>query len=44
MLQERWTMDPVVRRLNTDPRAWFWGVIPCKERDAEHIIDRNVRG
>jgi hypothetical protein len=44
MLQEPWTMDPVLRRKNPDPQAWFWGVIPCKERDAEHIIDRNVRG
>ena len=44
MLQEPWTMDPIVHKLNPDPKAWFWGTIACKERDAEHIVDRNVRG
>jgi hypothetical protein len=44
MLQEPWTMDPIVRRLNADPKAWFWGALPCKERDADNIVDRNVRG
>jgi len=44
MLQEPWTLDPQVKRLNPDPAAWFWGTLPCKERDAQHIVDRNVRG
>lgn len=44
MLQEPWTMEPEEHKLNTDPKAWFWGTIACKERDAAHIVDRNVRG
>jgi hypothetical protein len=44
MLLEPWTMDPEVRVLNTDPVAFFFGETPCEERDAEHIVDPNVRG
>lgn len=44
MLLEPWTMDPVARVRNTDPEAFFWGAVPCEERDAEHIVDPNVRG
>jgi hypothetical protein len=44
MLAEPWTMDPRIKKLNPDPKAWFWGALQCKERDAAHIVDRNVRG
>jgi hypothetical protein len=44
MLQEPWTLDPQTKQLNADPKAWFWGVIPCKERDAAQIVDKHVRG
>ena len=44
MLLEPWTMDPVVRVINPDPEAFFFSPTPCEERDAEHIVDPNVRG
>jgi hypothetical protein len=44
MLLEPWTLDPVVRVLNPDPEAFLLGETPCEERDAEHIVDPNVRG
>jgi len=44
MLLEPWTMDPKERVLNPDPEAFFFGETPCEERDAEHIVDPNVRG
>ena len=44
MLLEPWTMDPQTRVLNSDPEAFFFGETPCEERDAEHIVDPNVRG
>ncbi len=44
MLLEPWTLDPVARVSITDPEAFFWGAVPCEERDAEHIVDPNVRG
>ena len=44
MLLEPWTMDPQRRVLNPDPEAFFFGDIPCDERDAEGIVDPNVRG
>ncbi len=44
MLLEPWTMDPIERKHVTDPDAFFWGAVPCEERDAEHIVDPNVRG
>ncbi len=44
MLIEPWTMDPVQRRHNTDPEFFFYGTVACEEKDAEHIVDPNVRG
>jgi hypothetical protein len=44
MLLEPWTLDPIVSRLNPDPQAFFFGEVPCEERDAEHIVDPTVRG
>ncbi len=44
MLLEPWVMEPIVSRLNTNPDAFFFGEVPCEERDAEHIVDPNVRG
>ena len=44
MLLEPWTTDPIESRLNSDPEAFFFGDTPCDERDAEHIVDPNVRG
>lgn len=44
MLLEPWTLEPVERTLNKDPEAFFFGSVPCEERDAEHIVDPNVRG
>ena len=44
MLLEPWTLNPVVRVLNPDPEAFFFSPTPCEERDAEHIVDPNVRG
>lgn len=44
MLLEPWTLDPIVSRLNADPQAFFFGEVPCDERDAEHIVDPTVRG
>lgn len=44
MLLEPWTLDPIDSRLNPDPEAFFFGSTPCEERDAEHIVDPNVRG
>jgi hypothetical protein len=44
MLLEPWVMDPIDSRLNPDPEAFFFGSTPCEERDAEHIVDPNVRG
>jgi hypothetical protein len=44
MLLEPWTLNPVVRVVNSDPEAFFFGPIPCEERDAEGIVDQNVRG
>ena len=44
MLLEPWNMDPQQRVLNPDPEAFFFGAIPCEERDAEGIVDPNVRG
>jgi len=44
MLLEPWTLDPIVSRLNSDPQAFFFGEVPCEERDAEHIVDPTVRG
>ena len=44
MLLEPWTMTSQERVLNPDPEAFFFGETPCEERDAEHIVDPNVRG
>ncbi len=44
MLLEPWTLNAVTRVPNTDPEAFFFGPIPCEERDAEGIVDQNVRG
>jgi len=44
MLLEPWTMNSVERVINPDPEAFFFGPTPCEERDAEHIVDPNVRG
>ena len=44
MLLEPWVVDPIVSRLNPDPDAFFFGEVPCEERDAEHIVDPTVRG
>ena len=44
MLLEPWTLSPVVRVVNPDPEAFFFSPTPCDERDAEHIVDPNVRG
>ena len=44
MLLEPWTLNPVVRIVNPDPEAFFFSPTPCEERDAEHIVDPNVRG
>ena len=44
MLLEPWTMNPVQRVVNPDPEAFFFSPTPCEERDAEHIVDPNVRG
>lgn len=44
MLLEPWTMDPQRRVLNPDPEAFFFGDVPCEERDADGIVDPNVRG
>jgi len=44
MLLEPWMMEPIVSRLNTNPDAFFFGEVTCEERDAEHIVDQNVRG
>ena len=44
MLLEPWTLDPIESQLNPDPEAFFFGTTPCEERDAEHIVDPNVRG
>ena len=44
MLLEPWTMDPQRRVLSPDPEAFFFGDVPCDERDAEGIVDPNVRG
>jgi len=44
MLLEPWTLDSQLSRLNPDPEAFFFGSVPCEERDAEHIVDPNVRG
>jgi hypothetical protein len=44
MLLEPWVLDPIDSRLNPDPEAFFFGSTPCEERDAEHIVDPNVRG
>ncbi len=44
MLLEPWTLDPIEKQLNPDPEAFFFGSTPCEERDAEHIVDPNVRG
>ena len=44
MLLEPWTMNPSRRVLNPDPEAFFFSTPPCEERDAEHIVDPNVRG
>ena len=44
MLLEPWTLNPVVRIVNPDPEAFFFSPSPCEERDAEHIVDPNVRG
>ena len=44
MLLEPWTRNPVVRIVNPDPEAFFFSPTPCEERDAEHIVDPNVRG
>ena len=44
MLLEPWTMDPQQRVHNPDPEAFFFGDVPCEERDAEGIVDPNVRG
>jgi len=44
MLIEPWTLDPITRVINTDPEYFFFGAVPCDERDAENIVDPNVRG
>ncbi len=44
MLLEPWTLNPIVRVVNPDPEAFFFSPTPCEERDAEHIVDPNVRG
>ena len=44
MLLEPWTLNAVTRVPNTDPEAFFFGPIPCEERDAEGIGDQIVRG
>jgi len=44
MLLEPWVLDPIVSRLNANPNAFFFGPVPCEERDAEHIVDPTVRG
>jgi hypothetical protein len=44
MLLEPWTLNSAERQLNPDADAFFFGSTPCEERDAEHIVDPNVRG
>lgn len=44
MLLKPWTMDAVIRTRNPNPEAFLWEAPPCEERDADGILDRNVRG
>jgi hypothetical protein len=43
-LQEPWVHEPIVRRLNRDPKVQLWQDLPCEERDADHIVEKNMRG
>ena len=43
-LQEPWTMNPVVRNLNTNPNGFLPEDLPCSERDSEHIVSRARSG
>ena len=40
VLMEPWTMNPVRRTLNPDPKAMLVEDLPCEDRDAEHIATR----
>ena len=44
VLAKPWTMDTYVRRLNTSSQARPEEASPCRESDADKIIDRYYRG
>jgi hypothetical protein len=40
VLTQPWTMDPVRRALNRDPKALLVEDLPCEDRDADHLATR----
>ena len=40
ILMQPWTMNPVRRTLNSDPKAQLVEDLPCEDRDADHIATR----
>jgi hypothetical protein len=40
VLLERWLMDPVVMRVNPNPRATVDEPLPCEERDRENMVGK----
>ncbi len=43
-LAEPWTMNPIVRNLNTNPNGYLPEDLPCEERDVEHLVSRARSG
>jgi hypothetical protein len=44
VLTQPWVMDPVVRRLNPNPKALLLEDLPCEERDGSHMKGTRERG
>jgi hypothetical protein len=40
VLMRPWQMDPLVRRLNPNPKAVLIEDLPCEERDIEHMVTK----
>ena len=40
ILMEPWTMNPVRRNLNPNPKALLVEDLPCESRDSDHIVTR----
>jgi hypothetical protein len=40
VLMQPWTMNPVRRSLNPDPKALLIEDLPCEDRDADHLATR----